>query len=79
MRIRVSSVASFALCTLLLAGCWDNNSGEGGATYNCTQHCGSSTGATNPFTASSQSAAEEQCAAQIPDCAQTRSCSCVRQ
>jgi len=79
MPIRQWSVVSFALCALLFTACGDNNSGEGGATYNCTQHCGSSTGATNPFTAASQSAAEEQCAAQIPDCAQTRSCSCVKQ
>lgn len=72
------SIPWFALCVVLLAGC-GSNSGEGGATYNCSQHCGTSTGATNPFTAASESAAEAQCVEQIPDCAQTRTCSCVRQ
>jgi hypothetical protein len=78
MLFRGWFIPSFALL-VLLAGCGDAASSEAGTRFNCTQRCGEFTGATNPYTAGSQNEAVSHCVADIPECNQTRSCTCVQQ
>ena len=78
MRLPGWPVVPFAVVVLLAAGCGDPP-GEGGIRFNCTQRCGEFTGATNPYTTGSQSSAVALCVADIPECNQAKSCTCVQQ